>query len=139
MGAFIYGGCFVAPKDGSTSRKPKGKPNSFGGYTFLTVSLSSEDKEWLATADCALEFPIQGLLDLVQEGYKVSFNYDGKNHTHIATLTDNSPESPTHKSILSGRGSSTLNAWFALMYRHNILLQKDWSSAAHQTERSDFD
>lgn len=106
----------------------KRNTSNFGGYTFINVRLSSDDRLWLQECDCEEEFPIEELFRLVSENFKVSFSYDEKNSTFICSATDKSPNSPSYKSILSGRGSNPANAWYSLAYRHFVKAKGDWQT-----------
>lgn len=111
-------------------RPTKGERNSKSSLpdiTFLRVNLDKNDKEWLAAANCAVEFPPDVLFALVATGFKFSLSYDPKNASFIATLTDKVPSSPTFNCCISARGSSPTNAWYSLAYRHFHKLQEDWS------------
>lgn len=128
----------MANTTNSSERSQKKRAN-YGGFSFVIVRLSATDKDWLASANCADEFPITQVFDLAQEGYKFSLKEDTKNNTFIASLADIREKSPTEKKILSGRGSTANNAWYALAYRHNILCQGDWSGFTEDEANSDFD
>lgn len=126
-------------KKGSKGAGSKRKPNDYGGYTFYNVGLSSDDKAWLADADRAVEFPLTEIISMVSEGYKFSLREDEKNNTFVASLTDLRSESPNNKVILSGRGSTAINAWHALAYRHMVLLVDGWGDVEAAEGVSDFD
>lgn len=104
--------------------------NSFGGYKFLNVSLGVSDKERLSQATFGESYPIDGCTSLLLEGYKLSFSYDSKNHSFICSLTDNVQDSAFFKHILTGRGSSAVNAWLSVCYKHYVLAEQDWSAIA---------
>lgn len=108
----------------SKRKKPSGDT---GGYTFINIHLSTADKARLAEVEVVEVYPLTYALDLAQEGYKFSLSEDARGGGFIATLTDRRPDSPSYKCILSGRGSTPVNAWGALAYRHYQLLGEDWS------------
>lgn len=128
----------MATKD-SRGKGAKRKSNDFGGYSFFNVGLSADDKAWLAEADCAVEFPLSEIINMVSEGYKFSIREDEKNSTFVASLADLRPESPSYKVIMSGRGSTAVNAWYALAYRHMVLLVDGWGDTKAQEGVPDFD
>lgn len=128
----------MAGKAGA-AKGTKGKSPDYGGYTFLNVGLSTDDKTRLAETDRSVEFPLESILDMVLEGYKFTIREDVKNNTFMASLTDIRPESPTYKVILSGRGSTAINAWYALAYRHVVLLVDGWGSFVSEEGTFDFD
>lgn len=111
------------------ARKKSGRSNSsFSGYRWVSINLSQDDKRKLSALDLGAEFPLQeGLCGLAEDGYKFSLSFDAKNHSYIASITDRSPEGePTHKTTLTGRGSTPLNAWYALCYKHFYIAKGDW-------------
>lgn len=110
---------------------PRGKKNdtskgNFSGYRFISYDLNQADKEWLATHDVIGQFPLSLIDDLVLDGFKVSFSEDAKNNSFIASATDKRESSSHRGAILTGRGSTTINAWISLCYRHYILSECDW-------------
>lgn len=121
------------------SNGTKGKLDLYGGFSFITLRLSSDDKAWLEAADCPNEFPPAQIFDLAMEGYKFTIKEDQKNNTFVASLADVREGSETYKRILSGRGSTPLNAWHALAYRHTVVLQGDWSSVSDDQRISNYD
>jgi hypothetical protein len=61
------------------------------------------------------------------EGYKFSLSYDDKNATCVASITDRQPASAFYNCCLTGRGSTPAHAFAALLYRHLVLAETDWS------------
>lgn len=114
--------------------------NSVSGYRFINVQLDKADKVRLGALDGLAEFPLSHVSALVQEGYKVSFSEDSKNHSFIASLTDQRETSPFYKCILTGRGTTATNAWVSLCYKHIYMAQEDWSNIATEdtANGSDF-
>lgn len=94
---------------------------------FVECNLTAENKADLEGMDTETEFPFaEGMAELVDEGYKISFSYDAKNKTHMVTLYDQNPQSDFAGYALTGRGASVRDAWDALMYRHIIILSDGW-------------
>lgn len=106
----------------------KQAPNDFGGFRFINVSLTKEDKDKLAALDGSVEFGFELVLSLVEQGYKFSANIDTKHNAYVATLTDLNPDSPFFKHMLTGRGSNATFAWFSLAYKHFYMAQEDWTN-----------
>ncbi len=127
-------------RNGSKSKSGSGDKSAFSGeYRFINVRLSASDKARMGETDLAVEFPLNTILDVVEEGYKFSIKEDQKNSTFVASFTDIRTESPSYKTILTGRGSNSLNAWYALAYRHIILLPDGWQSEVPDSGVPDFD
>lgn len=104
--------------------------NSFGGWVFVNVTLSSDDKKRLADCVAANRYPLALVGDLVSAGYKVSFSLDSKNNSYICSISDTREDSPFYKHILSGRGANALNSWYAVCYKHIAMADGDWSVVA---------
>lgn len=115
--------------------------SSLQGFSFVDVRLSGTDKQWLAAADLDKEFPIEMLFDLVSQQYKASLTFDSKNSSFIVSITDKATDSQSKNSVLSGRGSTLLNAWYSLAYKHFRVLDGEWQNADSSGggSRSDFD
>lgn len=111
----------------ASTAKPKSRSGDVGGYKFINVSLSNDDKERLATYADEMGESLAVVFDLVSEGYKVSISLDSKHDSFIASLTDNNPKSSFHKYILTGRGTTALDAIASLCYKHYLLAEGDWS------------
>ena len=109
--------------------KSKGQSNAKSqGYKFINYRLSAQDERNLEAMDVAVEFPLTLALDLVAEGFKLSINSDPKNHSYVASLSDTNPSSAFYQHILTGRGSTPIDAWIALAYRHYVAAEQDWSN-----------
>lgn len=129
----------MARKRSNSPSKPKSKSSSGPEYRFVNVRLSSDDKARMADTALDVEFPLSTILDLVASGYKFSLKEDMRNQTFVASLTDGREDSPAYNAILTGRGSTPLNAWYALAYRHIVLLFDGWEVELHDSGTSDFD
>lgn len=102
-------------------------PNDTRSTTFINYRLDDDDKDWLASADLASEYPIDNLLALAAEGYKVSIVPARENKSAIVSLTDVEPSSPFCNHTLSGFGTTVFDAWYSLAYRHYRKAGGDWS------------
>jgi hypothetical protein len=124
-------------------KRSKGTSGSGSGlsrdYWFINVQLGKDDKEQLQNSDLTTEFPLSSILALADEGYKFSIKKDEHNQTYVASLSDSRDGSDTFGGILTGRGATGLNAWYALAYRHFVILESDWANADERNTISDFD
>lgn len=101
-------------------------------YAFINYRLSKQDIDELGTMDVEAEFPLNSIFALAEQGYKFSLNLDAKNNSYVASLADQDPHSDFNKHILTGRGATALDAFYALMYRHFYAAQQDWANIAVQ-------
>lgn len=123
----------------SGTKSAGAKSDRYGGYRFVNIQLSADDRRWLEAADLSIEFPLSAIVDLVAQGYKFSLSEDARNNSYLATLTDIREDSITSKHILSGRGRDGLMAWHSLAYRHFHLLRDGWEPITDTSESHDYD
>lgn len=118
----------------STDGKSKGKDSVFSDYKFIQHKLTTRDVEELEALNGNTEWPLARILDLVEEGYKVSFSPDFNHMSIVVTATDKQEHSPFFKHTLSGRGATPIDAWHSLAYRHYVLAAGDWSYFGLQSD-----
>lgn len=100
---------------------------------FVDCELTTEDKFTLKTTDVFATYPIMITLSLMVVGhYKVSLSLDTKNHTCIASMTDNDPSSDTQGYTLTGRGANVENALASLFYKHFYKLADGWETPSER-------
>lgn len=114
------------------SKKRGSDSGSDSGYRFINVHLVKADEEWLSACDAQTEFPLSAIFDLVQEGFKVSFNEDSRNSSFVASLTDTREDSSFYKHILTGRGATSADSWLSLAYKHYQIAEGDWHNIASE-------
>ncbi len=129
----------MANKRSAGNKDGSGRNHGYTEFSFINVSLSRAEKVKLSALDIAEEFPLRLILELASEGYKFSIKEDAKGGGFVAALTDGREDSISHKHILTGRGSTALNSWAALAYRHYTILEEDWSAETQKTGVPDFD
>lgn len=111
----------------SNKKKSTGESRNVPKFRFINHSLTKADVEQLESLDLDVELPYERAFDAVLEGLRFSLSFDPKNHCFVASFTDKLENSPFENSCLSGRGSTPLDAWYSLAYRHYILAQEDWT------------
>lgn len=113
----------AAEKKNGTYSKPKntGKTaggNSFSDYNFIRYSPTVQDKAAVKTFIASGVDPMSALMDILENGYKLSLSFDAKNDCFIASLTCNATADTNFKSILTGRGADPTTAIYWLAYLH---------------------
>jgi hypothetical protein len=108
-------------------RKSKSDEQKKPAFRFLKSDLSKSEKEQLWAMDTEAEFPLNGILDLVLEGYSVRISRDEYHQCFTASLVDTSKGSPFENTCLTGRGAAPADAWHSLAYRHFHLAEEDWT------------
>jgi len=66
---------------------------------------------------------------LMETGYKFGFALNAQNDMFICSMTDRRPESPTLNACLTGGADSWYDALKVTLYKHQVLLQSDWTKA----------
>lgn len=118
----------------SNNAKSKETNSVFGDYKFIQHKLTTRDMSELEALNGGAEWPLARVLDLVAEGYKVSFSPDFNHMSIVVTATDKQEHSEFYKHTLSGRGATPLDAWHSLAYRHYVLAAGDWSYFGLQSD-----
>lgn len=104
---------------------------------FVNVSLSKEQKENLKRWDVKGELTFDQVTKLVDDGYKLSISADKAHDCVGAYLTTPPDVAGTRKRCLSSRGPDFFGSLRALMFKHLIILDGDWGSAAESGEHLD--
>lgn len=113
-----------------------GGNSPYGEFRFIEGYLDADDQQWLAdNADSAAECVLSLVADLC-EGYKLSVSWDKRTEMFLATLTCSLDGSADKGKILTSRGSTPVNAAFALWYRHYRKFPNGWGES--NVRRSDF-
>src|SRR5688572_11326457 len=68
------------------------------------------------------------VIALVDDLYKLSLSVDAYNGMYIASLTCKDKQSRNNGMTLSGRGGSLIGAMAALIYKHDVVLEEDWTN-----------
>lgn len=123
----------------SSQGKGKAKPNGksqYGDYKFVSHRLSADEKKQFDAWTCSSDHLLQRVRELVDLCYKVSMQLDFYNHTCQASLTCNEIKSPDSHWILVARAPDALTALALLIYKHDVLMQGDWSKY-HDEDHAD--
>lgn len=97
---------------------------------FVACELTTADRDLLEQGAMSYEDAWEGLVDIIPEGYKLSFSWDDKNDTFTASLTGGAGTGDNAGWCLTGRGSSLDGAIISLAYKHFTKLQRAWNAAA---------
>lgn len=71
----------------------------------------------------------------VDDGYKLSLSFDAHGNAYVASMTGKATGTGNDGMTLSGRGGTLHNAVASLIFKHEVLLERDWSGAGMQTSR----
>lgn len=115
-------------KNGRPNPKQDASLNSFvreeqtpsyhtGKFSFVDGYLDAIDRDWLSTNS---EYRADYVFDLVAaigDEYKLSVSHDYKSGKFLATIACRGLNLPNTGSILTSRGSTAVNALYALAYK----------------------
>ena len=117
-----------------TAKKPEQKSDLWRG--FVACELTESDrlrlKSWRVDNE---ERVWDRFYTLVDDGYKLSLSYDSHGNAYVASMTGKATGTGNDGLTLSGRGGTLHNAVSSLVFKHEILLERDWSGAGMQTQR----
>jgi len=109
----------------------------WGGYVNLRITEEERGDfdEW-----CVAERDsFQGSLDLaLVDGLKLGVSYDAENSAYIATFTGAGCHGDKSRYVLSARGATFSEAVALLVYKHQVLMDGDWSSYSPATGKANF-
>jgi hypothetical protein len=96
---------------------------------FVQVTLTNDDleamKTWIKARSDVSEF----MQRIIEEGHKLSFNYDRKNHWFVCWAIPTSETDPNNGLILSGRGKNPANALGQVLWLHYEKYAEKWPGA----------
>jgi hypothetical protein len=102
-----------------------------GWQGYVNVELSTGDKEGVSELASMMDDVWATIWDLVDAGYKLSVSCDATHNTYNASLTCKNPVDKNRGLTLSGRGGMIVLALASLVYKHRVLLNRDWTT--HQS------
>lgn len=75
------------------------------------------------------------VFDLVEAEYKLTISYDPQHDAYNISLTCRNNKDRNEGYTLSGRGGGIVSALAAFVFKHTVLLEGDWTTAAVSTGR----
>lgn len=128
----------VKNKNDQKGSKPKTQtPKNTWDVKFVACEL---DKETRATVKALPVVPVEildGLVRMVDSGYKISFNYEQRNDCVGAYATAPSLDHAAHGLCLSARGPDALSALKVLLYKHYVILDGVWTTPVDRDHDGD--
>jgi len=120
--------------------KPTSQPqdrSSATQFQFVNYELNKDDKDFLKLHELSWQEVDKLFVQLVKEGYKVSFSWDEYSGCMAVWLIGQSSSCPNHGFILSSRASTTLKALNGLFYRHLTVYNGLWRDRAGDGKPTD--
>lgn len=125
-------------KNGQGVSELRGNATQWGSKSkpiFIEGYLDANDQDWLQDHLADQLAYISELLQSLDEEYTLSCKYDTTSQRFMATLTCRVQDHDNTGRILVSRGSDTINALYALAYRHFIKYSGKWGGASGTSER----
>lgn len=109
------------------------RPANDGWRGFVQLELVEADKPAVRALRDDPERLADNVYGMVDDGYKLSISYDTGNDSYVFSATGKREAGRNAGLTLTGRGGAIVSAMAALWYKHDTLLQRDWSNAATKT------
>lgn len=115
-------GLIMARKNG------KNVKNNIDFAGFVRSDLGADERENFVTWQdtLSLEQVAQGVIQIVDTGYKLSVGYDKNNDSCFATLTNRDGDSRFRGYALSSFAGDSITALKLMIYKHVVLADGDW-------------
>lgn len=72
------------------------------------------------------------VFDLVEGEYKLSVSLDAKNNAYVVSMTGRKARDVNAGLTLTARGGTIEGALASFVYKHQVILEGDWTSAARR-------
>lgn len=119
------------------TKKPT-KP-AFDKATFVSYTLSKEQKAELKKSTFTFDQMDSEMLRLAEAGYKITFRDDDYNSCKACWLIPTGDNHDNAGMILSGRGSTPLKALKQAMYIHYQVFDGQWGEWRNEERGEDLD
>lgn len=127
----------VRSKMAGKTRKPETRDDDRPEWKgFLDRRLTPEELEVL---DASKPKPTElwaAVDDIIQDGYRFMLSYNKQTKLASVTLTDNDSTRKTAGYALSSSDSDGASALKMAVFKHVVLLERDWSALIEQTPRA---
>jgi len=116
--------------DNPPPRKQASKPFEADGWKgFVNVEIPEAQKDQVKSLRNKPDELWRVILDLVENGYKMSVTCDQKYSLYNLSLTCKNPKDVNNGYTLSGRGGTLLGAMASFVYKHATILEGAWADA----------
>lgn len=125
-------------KNGQGSDDVRGSTSQWAGKSkpvFVEGYLDTNDQKWLQDHMGDQLAYISELFQSLDDTYTLSCKYDSTSQRFMATLTCRLQGHTNTGRILVSRGADTVNALYALAYRHFIKYDGQWGDTTSTSER----
>lgn len=124
-------------KDSEASERKQGTPTRYGNnrpaVRWINAYLDKTDLEWLALHDPDAFSVVGELLDNIPPTYTLSAKYDASADRYLAILFANDSGDSNANAAVTGRGSTSVDAWYALAYLVCVKFKWQFPDAAPET------
>jgi len=100
-----------------------------GDFRFINVPVPDDAYEDIMDKYSDADALMDSFQLLMEAGYKFGFALNAQNDMFICSMTDRRSDSATENACLTGGADSWYDALKVTLYKHQVLLQSDWSKA----------
>ena len=118
-------------------KKVARKPDKIEWKGFVSCELNTQRKEQFKAWTPKVDDLETGILECLSPGYKLSFSVDTYHDAIQASWYCGATGDPNAGWCLTARGASISKAFLVLLFKHLVILEGDWSSAAPMDEGED--
>lgn len=111
----------------------KARAEQDGWKGFVNVDLTDAQKAVVKSMRADIQKCWTVVFDLVEGEYKLSLSLDAKNNAYVFSMTARRVKDVNHGLTLTSRGGTVEGAVASFVYKHSVVLEGDWTSAARRT------
>ena len=122
-----------------SGRKSTGRADAKrGSVWFVNVGVSVADApkidDLFPTADSVYD----AMVEVMSDGYRVAFNYDGARDAVVASLTCRNEDIANYNGVLNAFAGDWFQALRVVLYKHYVVLSENWSADGSAANRPSF-
>lgn len=109
-----------------------------GSVWFVNVSVSVSDAAKIDEYFDTVEAVYDAMVAVMEDGYRVAFNYDMSRDAVVASLTCRNEGLPNHNGVLNAFAGDWFTALRVVLYKHYVVLSERWSDGSGMAARPAF-
>lgn len=120
-------------REASKARTPRGAqptPAGDGWKGFVNVELLDAHKPLVKASQENPDRLWVVIWDLIDGGYKLTISNDAQHNSYNVSMTCRAAKDVNNGLTLTGRGGSVLGAVASFVFKHDVLLEGDWTTGS---------
>lgn len=110
----------------------KARAQDDGWRGFVNVELNDAQKAAVKAMRADIQKCWAVVFDLVEGEYKMSLSLDAKNNAYVFSMTARREKDVNQGLTLTSRGGTVEGAVASFVYKHSVVLEGDWTTAARR-------